>query len=148
MPHPGKSGLREPYLQDARKYVELAITRNGSIPRPVDYRYVWGDALTQLDRIKLDLRIVNLETSVTVSDSFWTEKEIHYRMHSGEHILPAGSLRPQMVLQDGRKELLIPQAINISEHVGEKVHELPFLPERGLLLDVSMDDCRADKHGT
>ena len=39
------------------------------------------DALAELDRAGVDLRIINLETSVTSSEDYWRDKEIHYRMH-------------------------------------------------------------------
>ncbi len=81
MPHPGIPELREPCVRDAREYVELAETRKGPITRPVDFRYPWGEAPAQLDHFGPDFRIINLETSVTTSDNFWSGKEIHYRMH-------------------------------------------------------------------
>lgn len=68
---------------DARDYVTLATTQNGPIPdkseRQVDY--VWGDAIQILKEKKPDVRIINLETSVTTSDTPWPMKSIHYRMH-------------------------------------------------------------------
>jgi hypothetical protein len=33
-------------------YVEFAEQANGAIPRPVDFSYVWSDALAELDRTK------------------------------------------------------------------------------------------------
>jgi poly-gamma-glutamate synthesis protein (capsule biosynthesis protein) len=35
----------------------------------------------ELERVRPDVRIVNLETAVTVSADRWPEKRIHYRMH-------------------------------------------------------------------
>lgn len=68
---------------DARDYVALAEAQNGPIPdrseREVDY--IWGDAIQILKENKPDLRIINLETSVTTSDTPWPKKGIHYRMH-------------------------------------------------------------------
>lgn len=81
LPHANAPVLREPSVQRADQYVELAERANGSIPRPVNSRYIWGNALEELERVRPDLRIVNLETSVTTSDDFWPEKAIHYRMH-------------------------------------------------------------------
>ena len=75
--------LFEPYVRDARRYVELAEQFNGPIPRKADYTYVWGDALAELRRRKPDARIVNLETSITAGGEPWPEKGIHYRMHPG-----------------------------------------------------------------
>ena len=79
--HPSEPGLHEPAVRDARAYVELAEAQSGQIPRPVDDAYVWGDALETLERIGPEARIVNLETSITRSDTYWPGKGIHYRMH-------------------------------------------------------------------
>ncbi len=81
LPHPGNPRLYEPYVKDARGYVDIAEDANGSIPQPVDFRYIWGDALGVLKNIAPDVRIVNLETSVTSSNEYWPGKGIHYRMH-------------------------------------------------------------------
>ena len=81
LPHPNDPRLHEPYIGEARSYVELAERVNGAIPRPVEFDYIWGDALAELDRAGVDLRIINLETSVTSSEDYWRDKEIHYRMH-------------------------------------------------------------------
>jgi poly-gamma-glutamate synthesis protein (capsule biosynthesis protein) len=67
-------------MSSALHYVELAEEANGAIPRPVDFAYVWGDALAELERMGPDVRIVNLETAVTRSDD-WLPKGINYRMH-------------------------------------------------------------------
>ena len=81
LPHPGDPQLHESYMKSAIGYVEIAEEANGPISWPVDFNYIWGDALGVLDGLKPDLRIINLETSVTVSDDFWPRKGIHYRMH-------------------------------------------------------------------
>jgi len=81
LPHPGNPVLHETFVKDARRYVRLAEQQNRRIPRPVDYRYIWGDALDVWQAHKPDLRIVNLETSVTTSDEYWPSKGINYRMH-------------------------------------------------------------------
>jgi poly-gamma-glutamate synthesis protein (capsule biosynthesis protein) len=83
LPHAVHPRLYEPYITDAREYVALAETVNGTIPRPVDYRYPWGDALLVLDDFDPAVRIVNLETAVTTSATPWPDKGIHYRMHPG-----------------------------------------------------------------
>ncbi len=62
-------------------YVQLAEAANGPIPRPVDFSYIWGDALGELAHARPSARIVNLETSVTRSDDYWRGKGINYRMH-------------------------------------------------------------------
>ena len=73
--------LHEPYVNDARRYVQLAENVHGPIPQPVDYAYIWGDALSELGRQEPDLRLINLETSITTSEEQWVGKSIHYRMH-------------------------------------------------------------------
>lgn len=81
LPHPNVPTLHESGVRDARTYVELAERINGAIPRPAKFDYIWGDALAELDRADVDRRIINLETSITSSEDFWPDKEIHYRMH-------------------------------------------------------------------
>lgn len=73
--------LFEPVVTSAWRYVALAEAVNGPIPRPVELDYVWGQALAELRRAEPAARIVNLETSVTASDTAWPGKGIHYRMH-------------------------------------------------------------------
>ncbi len=80
LPHPGDPMLREPYLRDARAYVESAEAVNGPIPHPVDFSWPWGEALRLLDEAAPDVRVLNLETSVTRSDDFAPGKDVHYRM--------------------------------------------------------------------
>ncbi|MEJ2247763.1 MAG: CapA family protein, partial [Acidobacteriota bacterium] len=62
-------------------YVEIAEQASGRIPRPVDFAYIWGDAINELDRVSPVVRLVNLETAVTTSSDYWPGKGIHYRMH-------------------------------------------------------------------
>jgi poly-gamma-glutamate capsule biosynthesis protein CapA/YwtB (metallophosphatase superfamily) len=83
LPRPGDPRIHESYLQSAESYVQLAEEANGPIPRPVDFSYIWGDALDEFARARPDARIVNLETSVTASDDYWRGKGINYRMHPG-----------------------------------------------------------------
>lgn len=80
LPHPVDPTLREAFVHDARTYVALAEQVNGSIPRPVDYAWPWGDALEVLDDLAPDLRVLNLETSITAQDTFAPHKGINYRM--------------------------------------------------------------------
>ncbi|MEU9849016.1 CapA family protein [Streptomyces sp. NPDC047985] len=80
LPHPGDPALREPYVRDARDYVGLAEAANGPIPRPVDFRWPWGEALPVLDDAAPDVRVVNLETAVTGDGDFVPGKDVHYRM--------------------------------------------------------------------
>jgi poly-gamma-glutamate synthesis protein (capsule biosynthesis protein) len=78
---PGDPQLHEPCVKDAREYVRLAEAANGPIPRQVGPEYVWGVALDEFRRIRPDVRIVNLETSITTSSRYWPDKSIHYRMN-------------------------------------------------------------------
>jgi poly-gamma-glutamate synthesis protein (capsule biosynthesis protein) len=79
LPHPGEPRLYEPYVHDARDYLRLAQAAHGPIPHPVADDYIWGEALKELDAA--DVRIVNLETSITTSGDYWPGKEVHYRMN-------------------------------------------------------------------
>src|SRR5690349_19498607 len=81
LPHPGNPVLYEDHVRDARGYVQLAEIVNGPIPRPVEFEYIWGDALGELQRAGTDVRIINLETSITRDGDPWPNKGIHYRMH-------------------------------------------------------------------
>jgi poly-gamma-glutamate synthesis protein (capsule biosynthesis protein) len=81
LPYPGNPRLYEPYVQDANVYVDIAEEANGPISQPVDFSYIWGDALKVLENVAPDVRIVNLETSITKNNEFWPDKGIHYRMH-------------------------------------------------------------------
>jgi poly-gamma-glutamate synthesis protein (capsule biosynthesis protein) len=79
LPHPGDPRLFETYVASANEYVALAEEANGPIPKPVDFAYVWGDALAELERRRPDVRLVNLETAVTKSEEPWP-KTVNYRM--------------------------------------------------------------------
>ena len=81
LPSPSHPRIYESYVRDAREYVELAERLNGPIPSPDDFAYIWGDALEELERMASDVRLVNLETSVTTSDDYCQGKGINYRMH-------------------------------------------------------------------
>jgi poly-gamma-glutamate synthesis protein (capsule biosynthesis protein) len=81
LPHPSKPHLYEPHLRSALGYLEIAEQATGPIRRSVDLPYIWGDALAELDRVRPDARIINLETAVTAAEDAWPGKGIHYRMH-------------------------------------------------------------------
>ncbi|MDC3955224.1 CapA family protein [Polyangium jinanense] len=81
LPHPSEPTLYEPYVRDARSYITMAEETNGPIQRPVAFSSIWGDALSELERVAPAARIINLETSVTRSDTYWEGKGINYRMH-------------------------------------------------------------------
>lgn len=81
LPRPGDPALRESYVRDARRYVQLAEAVHGPIPRPVDPSWPWGESVVVLDAEKPDVRVINLETSVTTSTDFFPGKAVHYRMN-------------------------------------------------------------------
>jgi poly-gamma-glutamate synthesis protein (capsule biosynthesis protein) len=83
LPQASAPELHEPYVTDARVYVQLADEASGHVPRSVEPAYIWGDALDELARVAPDARVINLETSITRSDDHWAGKGIHYRMHPG-----------------------------------------------------------------
>lgn len=82
LPFSNPPEIHEPYLHDARDYIALAERRNGPIPSPVTFEYVWGDALAVLAAMRPEVRIVNLETAITTYDRY-LPKGINYRMHPG-----------------------------------------------------------------
>ncbi len=81
LPHPSEPFIPEFYLSDAREYVKLAEQANGSIPASVSFSYIWGDALEKWERIAPDVKLINLETSITKSNDYWRGKGINYRMN-------------------------------------------------------------------
>lgn len=76
---PCDPALHEDYVSSAHEYIALAERAHGSIPRGVPGSYVWGAALDALAQTPVDLRIVNLETSITRSESY-ERKGINYRV--------------------------------------------------------------------
>ncbi|MCM2576968.1 CapA family protein [Streptomyces meridianus] len=81
LPHPGDAELRESHVRDARAYVEMVEKVNGRVPRPAGFAWPWGEALQVLDATAPDVRVLNLETSVTRHDAFAPGKGVHYRMN-------------------------------------------------------------------
>ncbi len=81
LPHPGEPELRESYLRDARRYVGLAERVNGLIARPVDWAWPWGEVPEILDEAVVDVRLINLETTITADGQFADRKPVCYRMH-------------------------------------------------------------------
>ncbi len=79
LPHPGAPHIYESFMKSAEGYVRIAEEVNGPIPKPVDFAYIWGDALDELKRLAPDLRIINFETAVTKSENY-EDKGINYRM--------------------------------------------------------------------
>ena len=66
---------------NAHDYVNLAERVNGKIPQQRNISYIWGDAIAILQEKHPDVRIINLETSVTISIIPSPVKSIHYKMH-------------------------------------------------------------------
>lgn len=95
LPRPGDPQLREPHLRDARGYIRLAEHAHGPIPRPVHWNWPWGEALALLDEAAPDVRLINLETTITADGRFAEGKTVCYRMHPDN--LPAlTALRPDV----------------------------------------------------
>jgi poly-gamma-glutamate synthesis protein (capsule biosynthesis protein) len=81
LPYPSDPALYESYMRSALGYVALAEQAHGAISKPVDFAYIWGDMLPELQRVGQAVRIANLETAITSSDDYWKGKGINYRMH-------------------------------------------------------------------
>jgi len=95
LPHPGDPELREHYASDANAYVSLAVRANGPIPRPAGFSWPWGDALSAVEQAAPDIRIINLETSVTRSADFAPAKAVHYRMNP-DNLACVAAIRPDV----------------------------------------------------
>jgi len=80
LPRPSDPRIYERYAKNALDYVRLAERKNGPINRPVENAYIWGAALDELERRAPDVRIINLETSITKQDQP-APKGINYRMN-------------------------------------------------------------------
>ncbi|MBF9233928.1 CapA family protein [Microvirga alba] len=79
LPYPSNPQLQEAYATSARDYVALAARVNGPIPAPVELSYPWGFALKEWRHAPPSARLINLETSITRSDTY-VPKGINYRM--------------------------------------------------------------------
>ncbi len=93
--HPGDPLIREPHLRDARGYIRLAEHINGSIPRPVHWDWPWGEVPALLDYAAPDVRLINLETTITTGDQFAEGKTVCYRMHP-DNVPALTALRPDV----------------------------------------------------
>lgn len=80
LPFPGNPRLHEPSIESAMGYVELAEQVSGPIRRPIEFSYIWGDSLEEFRREQPEVKIINLETTITRSDTPWQDKEVHYKM--------------------------------------------------------------------
>jgi poly-gamma-glutamate synthesis protein (capsule biosynthesis protein) len=81
LPFPGDPKLHEPSVDDASEYLQLAERANGPLARPIEFTYIWGDALEVFQREKPQAKIINLETAITRSDTHWQSKDVHYKMN-------------------------------------------------------------------
>ena len=95
LPHPGDPELREDYASDANAYVGLAVHANGPIPRSAGFSWPWGDALLVVEEAAPDVRVINLETSVTRSADFAPGKAVHYRMNP-DNLPCVAAIRPDV----------------------------------------------------
>ena len=95
LPHPAEPELREPYLRDARGYVRLAEHANGPIPRPVDWRWPWVMCWRWLTAPPSDVRLINLETTITADGEFADRKPVCSRMHP-DNLPVLTALRPDV----------------------------------------------------
>jgi poly-gamma-glutamate synthesis protein (capsule biosynthesis protein) len=95
LPHGGDPTLREAVVSDARTYIRLAEQANGSIPAPIDFAWPWGEAVQIVEQFAPDVRLLNLETSITAGGEFARGKAVHYRMHP-DNIGCVSAIRPDV----------------------------------------------------
>lgn len=81
LPHPSDPELRESHVRDATRYVRLAEYANGPIARPVEWAWPWGELAAFADHAAPDVRLINLETTITTGGDFAPGKPVCYRMH-------------------------------------------------------------------
>ena len=67
-------------MESSRDYVKLAERASGLISRPAEVSYVWGDALEIFRSEQPRVKVINLETAITRSDTHWRSKDVHYKM--------------------------------------------------------------------
>lgn len=150
LPYPSDPQIHEPYLKTATGYLTLAERQYGPIPRPVEFSYIWGDSLDELERVNPDVRIINLETSVTVSNDFWEGKGINYRMHpenipcitaakidccvlANNHVLDWGYSGLDETMQSLRKAGL--KTAGVGKNIGEaKMPAIMNVPGKGRVM--------------
>ncbi len=110
LPAPCRPQLHEAYLRSALEYKWLAESVNGKIPAPVAINYVWGAALDEFSIRAPDVKLINLETSITRSEDYEV-KGINYRVspENAECLRAAGidccSLANNHVMDWGRQGL-------------------------------------------
>ena len=91
LPHPCDPQIYEDWAQSSSDYVRLAERVNGTIPADVAPSYIWGAALDEWKRVHPDVRVINLETSITRSGAY-LPKGINYKMspENADCLLAAG----------------------------------------------------------
>lgn len=94
LPHPSNPWLYEPCVPDARQYVHLAESRNRPISRPVDFDYIWDEALTELGQVGADAGSSNQCGRCDAADVV----RVHTIMDAllGPAVLAAGNARLQV----------------------------------------------------
>ena len=80
LPFKSRPGLYESFVKDARHYVPAPLQSLTAPGRSLSYEEVWGDALGDPLLQTADLRLMNLETSVTTSEDAEPDKPVLYRM--------------------------------------------------------------------
>ena len=80
-------------MADARSYVTCAEEANGPIPRPADFAWPWGKALTLVDEFTPEVRLINRKTTITADGEFAPGKSVRYRMHP-DNIACLTAIRP------------------------------------------------------
>ncbi|XP_013402866.2 uncharacterized protein LOC106168376 [Lingula anatina] len=81
LPYHCKPWMYRDFRNDSREYAQLAIDKNGPLPKEIGMDYVWGDALQILQEKQPDFRLINLETAITTSETAWLGKRVQYRTH-------------------------------------------------------------------
>lgn len=81
LPYPVPPVLYESWVKNAQVYLKLAAQKNGEIESPFTWDYIWGDALKAWEKNQPDLKLINLETSITTFPEPWPGKGINYRMN-------------------------------------------------------------------
>lgn len=135
--------------------MKLAERKNGRIPSHRDSSYIWGHAMFHWAKRNPKVRIVNLETSVTLSD-VWESKGINYRCHpqnvsvlktagidvcalANNHVLDwgvPGLLQTVQVLREtgiqvsgagkNKEEAKTPAVVSVAEHLRVIVFSIAF----------------------
>jgi poly-gamma-glutamate capsule biosynthesis protein CapA/YwtB (metallophosphatase superfamily) len=81
LPHPVHPVLYETWVKNAKEYLRIAEQKNGKIETPVSWDYIWGDAMKAWEENQPNLKLINLETSITTFPEPWPGKGINYRMN-------------------------------------------------------------------